>query len=370
MVTVLTEEKCRRWPFKKSGQSKIKVHSSEVKNAKKKLAAILGLGSVSLFIIFILCMSFGTISMPFGEAMSCVCNLFIKWGHPEGTNELVIYYLRMPRALSAILVGIGLSTAGVVMQALIRNPLVDPYITGVSSGAGFGATLVALTGFAIIDGVFSMPLAAFIGAIAAFSFTLVVAEMAGGRPMSYVLAGVIISTILSAGTTLLMISNPDKLHGILYWLFGSFAYSSWISTLIVMGVVGVCCLAILLFANEYNVILLGDEQAKQLGLNPKGLKRKMVVLISVLAAACVSFCGVIGFVGLIVPHVARMIVGGDHRLLLPASMMLGANVLLLADLVCKTVAIPEELPIGAVMALVGGPFFVYLMIRSGKEYAM
>jgi iron complex transport system permease protein len=370
LVKKLNEASGELWSSKKGDHPKKTVHSSEVRNAKRKLAVILALGFVSLFIIFIFSMSFGTISMPFGEAMSCVWNVIIKWGHPEGTNELVIYYLRMPRAISAILVGVGLSIAGVVMQALIRNPLVDPYITGVSSGAGFGATLVALAGFTIIDGVYSMPVAAFIGAIAAFFFTMVVAEAAGGRPMSYVLSGVIISIILSAGTTLLMVSNPDKLHGILFWLFGSFAYSTWDSTIIVFGVATVCCLIILFFANDFNVILLGDEQSKQLGLNPKGLKRVMIIFISILTAACVCFCGVIGFVGLIVPHVARMIVGGDHRLLLPASMMLGANVLLATDLICKTIAIPEELPVGAIIAIFGGPFFAYLMIRSGKEYAM
>jgi len=343
---------------------------SDVKNAKKKLAAIILLGAVSLFILFILNLSIGTIDMSFTEALSCTWNVIAKWGNPDGSNELVIYYLRMPRALSAILVGIGLSVAGVVMQALIRNPLVDPYITGVSSGAGFGATLVALTEFTIVGGIYSQPVAAFVGAIIAFFFTMLLAEAAGGRPISYVLAGVIIGIILSAGTTLLMISNPDKLHGILFWLFGSFAYSSWDSTLIILAIVFICSSILLYMANDFNVILLGDEQAKQLGLDPKMLKRKMVVVISILTAGCVAFCGVIGFIGLVIPHVARMIVGGDHRLLLPASIMLGANVLLLTDLVCKTVAEPEELPIGAVIAIVGGPFFAYLMIRSGKEYAM
>jgi iron complex transport system permease protein len=310
-------------------------------------------------------------NISFMDTMNATWNLIVSGGDVQNVQELVILNLRMPRTLAVIGVGVGLSVAGAVMQALIRNPLVDPYITGVSSGAALGATLAVLAGVTLIGiSNFALPVMAFVGAAGAFMVTMTLAEAAGGRPISYVLGGTIIGIALSAGTTLLMYFNADRLHGVLFWLFGSFAYLTWESTLIILFVVMALTTIMLLYAKEFNVILLGDEQARQLGMNVKRFKTTMFLLVSALASVCVAFTGIIGFVGLIVPHLARMIVGGDHRLLLPASMMLGANILLVADIVCKTVAAPSELPIGAIISVIGAPFFGYLMIRMGKEYVM
>jgi len=347
------------------------MEGSKVNRAKFKLALILGLGSVGLALLFILSLSTGVMDISFMDAMEATWNIIVNGVNEDNKYELVIYNLRMPRAIAVIAVGIGLSVAGAVMQALIRNPLVDPYITGVSSGAALGATMATLAGISLFgSSVFSLPLMAFVGASAAFFVTMALAEAAGGRPISYVLGGTIIGIALSSGTTLLMYFNSDQLHGVLFWLFGSFAYMSWTSSLIVLTVVLALTLVMLIFAKEFNVILLGDEQAKQLGMNVRGFKTAMFLLVSALASVSVAFTGVIGFVGLIVPHLARMIVGGDHRLLLPASMMLGAIILLVADIVCKTAAEPSELPIGAIISVIGAPFFGYLMIKMGKEYVM
>ncbi|HSV42592.1 MAG TPA: iron ABC transporter permease, partial [Methanomassiliicoccales archaeon] len=335
------------------------------------LALILGLGSLSIILLFILSLTMGAMDISFREAMSGLWNLVQNGGEHENTKELVLWQLRIPRALGVIAVGIGLSVAGAVMQALIRNPLVDPYITGVSSGAALGATMAVLAGVTILGiTAYALPIIAFIGAVVAFMFTMALAEAAGGRPISYVLGGVIVSIALQAGTTLLMYFNADRLHGVLFWLFGSFAYLNWNSVTIIVLVVSVLSVVMLLFAKEFNVILLGDEQAKQLGMNVRSFKTSMFIMVSALAAVCVAFTGVIGFVGLIVPHLVRMLIGGDHRLLLPASMVVGANILLVADIVCKTVVAPSELPIGAIISIIGAPFFGYLMIRMGKEYVM
>jgi iron complex transport system permease protein len=188
--------------------------------------------------------------------------------------------------------------------------------------------------------------------------------------MSYVLSGVIIGIGLGAGNTLLMTFNAEQVHGVLFWMFGSFAYITWDKAILITIPVAVCLLILLIYARDLNTILLGDEQAQQLGLDTKRFKKIMVVLVSVLTAMCVAFCGGIGFVGLIVPHVARIIVGGDHRLLLPASIMIGANVLMVADIACKTLMSPLELPIGAIISVIGVPFFAFLMLREGKRYAM
>lgn len=347
------------------------MEGSKVNRAKYKLALILGLGSVSLVLLFILSVSTGVMDISFQDAMQSTWNIIFHGSDENNKYELVIYNLRMPRAISVIAVGVGLSVAGCVMQALIRNPLVDPYITGVSSGAALGATMATLAGISLFGSSdFSLPIMAFVGASLAFFVTMALAEAAGGRPISYVLGGTIIGIALSSGTTLLMYFNSDQLHGVLFWLFGSFAYMSWTSALIVLSVVMALTGVMLLYAKEFNVVLLGDEQAKQLGMNVRRFKTVMFLLVSALASVSVAFTGVIGFVGLIVPHLARMIVGGDHRLLLPASMMLGANVLLVADIVCKTAVEPSELPIGAIISVIGAPFFGYLMIKLGKEYVM
>jgi iron complex transport system permease protein len=347
------------------------MESTKASRAKIKLALVLGLGSISIVLLFILSLTTGVMDISFQEAMSGLWNLIQNGGEHENTKELVLWQLRIPRALGVVAVGVGLSVAGAVMQALIRNPLVDPYITGVSSGAGLGATLAVLAGVTIMGiTAYSLPIIAFIGAVGAFMFTMILAEAAGGRPISYVLGGVIVGIAMQAGTTLLMYFNADRLHGVLFWLFGSFAYLNWESVTIIVLVVSVLSAVMLLFAKEFNVILLGDEQAKQLGMNVKSFKTIMFVMVSALAAVCVAFTGVIGFVGLIVPHLVRMLIGGDHRLLLPASMVVGANILLVADIVCKTVVAPSELPIGAIISIIGAPFFGYLMIRMGKEYVM
>jgi len=354
-----------------SGEREAEGTVYDVKRSKLRLLALIGLGSVALVFLFILSLTLGTIQMSLEEAMGSTIALIFKFGNPEGLNELVVFYLRMPRAIAAIAVGVGLSTAGVVMQALIRNPLVDPYVTGISSGAGLGAALAGLMGLTLIgSSVFSLPIAAFVGAVLAFFFTMGLAESAGGRPISYVLSGVIVGIMAGAITTLVITFNSDKLHGILFWMFGSFANVGWDIALMITIPVALTCALVLFYARDLNVILLGDEQAKQLGLDTVMLKRCMIAVVSILAGVCVAFTGIIGFVGLIVPHVARILVGGDHRMLLPSSMILGAILLLAADIACKTLASPMELPVGAIISVIGAPFFAYLMIRTGKQYGM
>lgn len=341
-------------------------------HAQGKLAMILLGGTIALILLFVLSLTTGVYSLTFSEAMDKLISI-IAHGGPSGTDmgERIIYYLRMPRSLSSICVGAGLATAGAVMQALIRNPLVDPYITGVSTGASFAVVAVTLGGFAtgVLAGV-TVPIAAMIGAIAAFALAMFVAEMAGGKAMSYVLAGVIISTGLSSAITLIIYFHATDYHMIVKWMFGSFADLSWGSAgIIAVGTIVPTIIAFL-FSKKLNIILLGEEQAQYLGVDVRLLKRGLLMLTAVLAAFCVAYCGVIGFIGLIVPHICRMMVGGDHRLLIPSSAVVGGLVLLIADIFCKTAAAPSELPIGAVVAVIGVPFFLFLMVKEGKRYAM
>jgi iron complex transport system permease protein len=344
---------------------------SMVKRTKAKLLLVLAIGLSSLFLLLIISWSVGAVDIEFSSVLSHLVNIIAHLGPMAGDPQEQIIWSRMVRSVAVVGVGIGLSVSGVVMQALIRNPLVDPYVTGVSSGAALGAILSILAGVAVLNlAEFTTPLAAFVGAIAAFFITMTLAEAAGGRSINFVLSGNIIGIAISSFTTILIVSSQDnRLHGALSWLFGSFAFISWEDALLIILPVLVLSFIILLYARELNVILLGDEHARHLGLNVKAFKRMIILAVSVLTAVSVAFCGIIAFLGLIVPHTARMIVGGDHRLLIPTSMVLGANVLLAADIFSRVAMRPGELPIGAVISLIGAPFFIYLMIKRGKEYA-
>ncbi|MDR0523628.1 MAG: iron ABC transporter permease [Candidatus Methanoplasma sp.] len=340
------------------------------RHAKEKLALILGGGALGIALLFVYSLTMGIYPISFSDAMGDIWSIIANLGPSGEMSERVIYHLRMPRSVAVLCVGAGLATAGAAMQALIRNPLVDPYITGVSSGASFMVVLFTIGGFSLGASSLSIPIAAIIGALCAFGLTMLIAEMAGGKAMSYVLSGVIISTGLSAAITLLIYFNSKEYQQIMKWMFGSFADIPWSSTAAIAVGTIIPIAITLCFARKLNVMLLGDEHAKYLGVDTAMLKKGLMVLIAVLAAFCVAYCGVIGFIGLIIPHVCRMVIGGDHRLLIPASAVLGALVLLIADVFCKTAAAPSELPIGAVVAVIGVPFFLFLMMKEGKRYAM
>ncbi|MCL2147835.1 MAG: iron ABC transporter permease [Methanomassiliicoccaceae archaeon] len=340
------------------------------RHTKEKLTLILVGGTLGIILLFIFSLTMGIYPISFDEAMHGLWNIIIHLGPSDDVGEKVIFSLRMSRSVAVLCVGAGLATAGAAMQALIRNPLVDPYITGVSSGASFMVVLATFGGLMGIMGSISVPFAAIIGAIAAFGLTMAVAEVAGGKAMSYVLSGVIISTGLSSAITLLVYFNADNYTQIVKWMFGSFTDIQWSSTVVIVVGTLVPIVTMLFYAKKLNIMLLGEEQAKYLGVDTATLKKTLMVLIAVLAAFCVAYCGVIGFIGLIVPHICRMIVGGDHRILIPSSAILGALVLLAADVFCKTAIPPSELPIGAIVAVFGVPFFLFLMMKEGKKYAM
>lgn len=342
---------------------------SVIEQRRLRIVVVSIIGIAALLILFIAYLSVGAVDFGFMEVMDALFSAIAKGGQDLTPLETIVYYARLPRALGVIGVGIGLSVAGVVLQAVIRNPLVDPYITGISSGAGLAAAMIMSTGITFFGSLtFTVPIAAFLGALAAFACTILLAEASGGRPIAFVLAGVVVGLAFSSFTTMILVFAGSEVHGILFWLFGSFTGVSWDNVWIILVTTLALTLGIGLYARELNLILLGDEQAKQLGLNVRGFKRLIMVLTSLLTGVSVAFTGIIAFLGLIVPHISRLLVGGDHRILLPMSMLMGANILLLADIVARVAVRPMELPIGAIITLIGAPFFAYLMIRRGKEY--
>ncbi len=358
---------------------------SEIARKKRRFAVIVVFGIVMSFVAFLISISIssgGVISI--SEAVSALFSAIGKvTASPEevaadpaayqlNTVELYIYESRLPRTIAAIAVGAGLSIAGCMYQAIIRNPLVDPYITGVSSGAGCLAIAVVALGITIPmipnSSLYIIPAAAIIGGLAAFAITMLVAEGAGGSATNYILAGTIVGFAFASVQTIFLTLSLDNIQNTMWWLYGSFANVTWENAWLVFVPAMLLSVISMIWAREYNLFMMGEEQAKQLGLNVKLFKRLMLILASVITAVCVAFCGIIGFVGLIIPHACRMALGSDYRLVMPASLVLGAMLMLFADLLARTALSPQELPVGAITAIIGTPIFAYMLMRRGRRY--
>ncbi|MBR6205123.1 MAG: iron ABC transporter permease [Candidatus Methanomethylophilaceae archaeon] len=346
---------------------------SEIRIKKRRFRVILLTGTVFLLAMFLISISISSGGIiPITDAFSSLVSAISKGGENLTTEELYVFASRLPRVVAAIGVGAGLAIAGCMFQALIRNPLVDPYITGVSSGAGClavaASTTIASFGFLAGYSSYIIPIAAIVGGLLAFAFTLAVAEGAGGSATNYILAGVIVGFAFSSVQTIFLSLNKDNLTNVMWWLYGSFGNITWENAFLVMiPALGISVIA-MLWAREFNVFMSGEDQAKLLGLNVRKFKAIMMVIASVLTSVCVAFVGVIGFVGLIVPHACRMLLGSDHRLIMPASIVLGACLMLFADIIARVVISPLELPVGAITALIGTPVFAYMLVRRGREY--
>ncbi len=273
----------------------------------------------------------------------------------------IIWELRLPRVLTAAAVGAGLAVSGAVMQALTRNALADPYLLGLSSGASLGAVCVLLLGAQLL-----LPLAAFIGALAALAATLLLARLAGGlTPSRTVLAGVAVSSLGSALTSLVIFwtATGDSYRNILGWLLGSLAGTQWSSAGIAAGALLVVGLPLLGTARLLDGFAFGDDAASALGINVPAVRWSMLAATALLTGAMVSVSGSIGFIGLVFPHVVRLVTGPGHRSLLPLSALLGAVFLVWADTAARAAFEPRELPVGVVTAVIGAPMFAYVLAR-------
>lgn len=284
-------------------------------------------------------------------------------------SDAIIWRIRLPRALAALLVGAVLAGAGACYQAIFRNPLADPYLIGVASGAGLGVAVAIVLPFGLtLFGLGLLTPAAFLGALLAVAVGYQLAHADGmALPTTLVLAGVAIAYISGAAMSVLFLIDDQKFLTIFGWLLGGFNGVGWKQAGIV-AVYGLPAVAlILLHGRLLNVLQLDDDQAAQLGVDVRGVRRRLIVLASLATAAAVSISGLIGFVGLIVPHVVRLIVGPDARRVLPLALLGGGIFLLLADIVARMAIPPQEIPIGVVTALTGGPFFL-LLLRRRRRY--
>lgn len=285
-------------------------------------------------------------------------------------QDQAVWQFRLPRALLAGLAGAGLALAGALMQVTVRNPLAEPYILGVSSGASVGAVLVIVLGSAALGGL-SLNAAAFAGALAACAAVAMLSRKNGTlSPTRMILTGVALGTLLSAITSYLTIStDAQNVVSVLFFMLGSVSAAKMSSLLGPAVALLVACLISAFVSRSLNALMTGDESAVSLGVNATRLRGLLLVVASLLTGAVVSVAGGIGFVGLVVPHIARIMVGADHRRMLPITVLGGAVFLMAADLSARTLAQPTEIPLGILTAFVGAPFFLWLMRRGGAEKA-
>lgn len=281
-------------------------------------------------------------------------------------DENIIMLVRLPRVILSLLVGASLAVAGCAAQAIFKNPMADPYILGVSSGAAMGVAIVVVFGFSAIAG--SIQVGAFAGALLAAFLVFSIARTGNKIPVeTLILSGVAISAFFSAVTSFLMYISGNSLQRIIFWIMGAFWNAGWNNIYIMLPFAVLGSLIIFAYSRDLNVLLLGDESAEHLGTNVNGLKIGMLAMTSLIAAAAVSVSGVIGFVGLIIPHMMRIIVGPDHRILVPASLLMGGMFMVTADTFSRMVIQPTEIPVGIITALIGAPFFVYLLLMKKKS---
>ena len=310
-----------------------------------------------LAVLSVLALRIGSVSYTTAEILESIFD-------PSSTIHTIIVNLRLPRVLLAAIVGMCLAAAGTLLQAVMQNPLADPGIIGVSSGASVAATVVFLV---VPSWTSSLPVLAFLGAAAACLIIYLMAWKRGVEPTRIILAGTAVNAMLGAVSSFLTLLNADNLQGVLSWMNGSMAAFSWadVRQLGIYGGIGL--VLALLCIKPANALQLGDDMAKNLGLRVNGMRILLSGVGAFLAAATVSVVGMIGFVGLVVPHITRLLVGSNHRVMLPTGMVLGACVVLFADTLGRTIAAPMEIPLGIIMAILGGPFFLFLLRRGRKK---
>ena len=308
----------------------------------------------------ILSVILGAARLPLGTVIDTLL------GGGDQTSRSIVLGLRLPRAALAGVVGGGLGLAGATFQALLRNPLAEPYVLGVSGGAAVGAVAAVVLGWNIFAP-WSLPLAALLGALLAIAVVLRIATQASRTLDTRVLllAGVVVGAFFNAVILLMLtFASAETFRSAVFWMMGSLAGASWGANVLLAAYMAPAAVALIVMARPLNLLAVGEETALYLGTRVERVKLASFLIASLLVAAGVAVSGIIGFVGLIVPHAVRLLWGGDHQLLLPASFLLGASFLLFADMVARTAAAPAELPVGVITALVGVPLFVMLLTRK------
>ena len=335
---------------KKHMMQSLVVKANKTSHARK--ITILIILSAICLISFLISVGKGSLNISISQVVKAI---FIE---NDTVNHQIIWNIRFPRTLVAGLVGICLALSGAILQGVMRNPLAAPNIIGVSSGAGLMAYIIMIL---FPSYYYLVPFGAFVGALSSTIFIYLLAWKDGINPMRLVLAGVAVSSLLGAGINSLMTFFPDRVAGVIGFMVGGLSARTWPHFNMLWPYAALGIAITLLLPKKLNILMLGDEIATGLGLNVERTRLLFIILASLLAASAVSVVGLLGFVGLIVPHTARLIIGSDYRYLFPATAILGATIVMLCDTVARLLFDPVEIPVGIVMSILGGPFFLYLL---------
>jgi iron complex transport system permease protein len=328
----------------------------------KKSASPYLLNILLLACALLMSVAIGAVTIPPGTLVQMLASPGGQW--PE-TYQAIVFRIRLPHTVLMALTGAALAGSGAAYQGIFRNPLADPYLIGVASGAGLGAVLAMVYRWpGDVFGLFTIPAAAFVGAVLTVSVVYTLARTGGTTPsITLILAGVAVGSFASALTSFLMLQSEGEVRRALAWLLGGSSISGWSPVYAALPYVGIGLGLVLASGHALNTLQFGDEQAQQMGLPVERAKAMLILSASLATAAAVSFSGIIGFIGLVIPHVARILWGPDYRHLIPLSILGGATSLLLADLLSRIVLAPQELPVGVITALAGSPFFLWILRR-------
>ncbi len=327
-------------------------------------------------VVFVGCLGLGTQSIPYSRIMAVVMGSVVGPSTEQGFSDptsVILLQVRMPRVLLAFFVGGSLAMVGVALQALLRNPLADPFVIGISSGAALGAAIALLFGLGIsVGSISALPVCAFAGALMSLMIMYrISAAQYGFSVYTLLLAGVVLNAIFSAFIMFLTsIADPNRAFAMYAWLMGTLTGPDWSTLGILVLYLGAGLVMLGMHAQSLNLLTLGEETARSLGVEVERVKKSVFLAAALLTGAVVSFSGIIGFVGLIIPHAVRLVVSADHRLLLPVAGLVGGMFLMMADTVARTALSPSEFPVGVITALVGGPVFLWLLTTRQTQLGM
>lgn len=325
----------------------------------KKNVVLFSLLGIALIGAILISISIGSVSIPLQD----IINMLLQG--EESKYAAILRDIRIPRVIMAVLVGANLSVSGVLLQGVMRNPLADPGITGISSGASVTVMIMMLY---FQGATLWTPVVGFIGGILACALIYSLAWNKGISAVRIILAGVAVNALLGGVSSLLSILNSDRLTGVLNWLNGELGKKSWLQVKVMLLFTIIGLVLALIVSKGCDILALGDKNARSIGFNPNALRLIISAVAVLLAGVSTAYVGVIGFIGLVVPHIARIIIGIEHKKLVPFSALLGGLILLLADTVGRTITAPYEIPVGIVTTVIGGPFFLYLLRKENKSY--
>lgn len=350
----------------KSKEEAVRFRESYSKLIRHRVLFII-IATIMLIITALYAITIGSYTITFTEVYENIWYWISGAEPPDITKYHIAAEVRLPRVLTAMLAGVGLAIAGTTMQGMLKNPLADPYTMGISSGAGFGAALALIVGFEIIAGG-GIVINAFVFAVIPAVVILMMSKLHTASPTVMILCGIGMMYLFDALTQLFMISaHPEDMSAVYQWMVGSISGTDFSNVIIILVIVIAGSLVLQALSKQLNVMGLGDESAKALGINVENRRMLMMLVLTLMAATIVSFTGIIGFVGLVSPHIARVFVGTDNRYLIPSSAIVGALLLVVADIVSRTIVAPNILPIGVVTSCIGGPLFLFLILKARKE---